>query len=330
MLSETTKRRFTGQRVLITGARGYLAHGLVGLLKDTDCCIIRLVRPGTQLLPIVGRAMSQDVLADIGDYDTWSQALQDVQVVFHLAAQTSVYVADNDPLSDLRDNIAPMMHLLEVCRKTGQQPTVVFTGTATQAGIPTALPVDETHIDQPITIYDLHKLMAEQYLAYYTTKRYVRGTTLRLANVYGPGPRSSSTERGVLNMMIRKALKGETLTVYGTGCSVRDYIYVDDVTNALIAASEMIDQLNRAHFVIGSGMGYTISEAVHLVAERVSAFTGRRVDIKHIDPPSPQSPIEARNFIADTTRFTQSAGWKAQVSLVDGIDRTIQAFLAEG
>ena len=200
----------------------------------------------------------------------------------------------------------------------------------TEAGIPTRLPVDETHPDTPITIYDLHKLMAESYLKYYSGQGIIQGAILRLANIYGPGPKSSSADRGVLNVMVRKALNGEPLTVYGKGDYLRDYVYVEDVARAFLMAGANIEPVNSQHFVIGSGQGCTLAEAFNLVAERVALKAGQPVPVTHVEPPTPQSPIEARNFVADTTRFWQATGWKARVSLTEGIDRTIDVFLSEG
>ena len=87
--------------------------------------------------------------------------------------------------------------------------------------------------------------------------------------------------------------------------------------------------MNGQHFVIGSGQGHTIAEAINLVAERVEKKTGQRAPVIHVDPPASLSPIEARNFVADTSRFTRATGWEARVSLVEGIDRTIDFFLSE-
>jgi nucleoside-diphosphate-sugar epimerase len=318
-----------GRTVLITGGAGYVAAGIVGLLRELDCRILRLMRPGRQAVPVSGKARLQDVTGDVCERRTWDSLLPEADVVFHLAAQTSVYQANEDPSADFEANVRPMLHLLETCRQKGQHPIVVFAGTATEAGIPERLPVDETHPDRPITVYDLHKWMAEIYLRHYAREGVVRGVTLRLANAYGPGPRSSSADRGVLNMMIRRALRGEKLTIYGCGDHLRDYVYVEDVSRAFLEAALNIDRLNGGYFVIGSGKGHTLKEAINLVADRVALKLGRRVGVVHVDPPVPQSPIEARNFVADSRRYSQATGWQARYSLPEGIDRTIEAFLCE-
>lgn len=317
---------YSGKRILITGGRGYLASNMVNLLRDADCTIIRLVRTEAAFLPVISTAKIEDVIGDVRQRETWEHVLDGIDIVFHFAAQTDVYVANEDPLADLEVNVLPMLYLLEVCRHKGWQPVVLFSGTVTETGIPNSLPVDETHTDNPVTIYDLHKLKAEDYLKYYVRKGTVKGAVLRLSNVYGPGPKSSSPTRGIINQMIRSALVGKTLTVYGEGDCLRDYIYIEDVVRAFLEAAMNIEQLNGQHFVIGSGQGYTIAQAINLVSDRVALKTGKRVPVIHITPPSLQSPIETRDFVADSCRFHQVTGWKALYSFPEGIDRTIEAF----
>jgi UDP-glucose 4-epimerase len=329
MANQLTKQilqYYAGKRILITGASGYLAANLIGMLKKIDCTIIRLSRTNN-LLAISSTAKIVDIHGDIRTKEIWEQSLDNVDIVYHFAAQTSVYSAKDDPYADLQANVVPMLNLLETCKNKNLNPIILFSGTATEVGIIESLPIAETCKDLPITIYDMHKLMAENYLKYYCYKKIVRGATLRLANVYGPGPTSSDTGRGVLNMMIQKALDGKDLTVYGKGDCLRDYIYAEDVISAFLLTPIHIEQANGNYFVLGSGKGYTIAEAINLIADRAALKTKQQVKVKYIEPPPALSPIETRNFIADTKQFALATGWRACYSLTDGIDRTMDVFL---
>lgn len=318
----------SGKRVLITGGRGYLAANVMRLLATAGCHVTRLDRtPGA-----IGSDAAPDIrrlYADIREADVWERALEGIDIVYHFAAQTSVYVAWQDPMEDIKANVLPMLRLLEVCRRKAWKPIILFSGSATEIGLTSDWPVDESVNDDPVTIYDLHKLSAEKYLKHYIREGLVRGAILRLANVYGPGPKSSSADRGVLNLMMRKAIRGEPLTIYGTGHYMRDYVFVEDVAEAFVQAAIHIEKTNGGHFLLGSGQGHTLAAAINLVAERAGLKTGRRVPVQYVEPPSGLSPIESRNFVANITRFASATGWLPQVKLSEGIDRTLEYFLSQ-
>jgi nucleoside-diphosphate-sugar epimerase len=316
------------QTVAVTGAGGFLGGRLVDRLAAIDCRIIRLGRSPLPPVEATATARVTDVIGDVTDRGAWDRLI-DADIIFHFAAQTSGAAAASNPDADFRANVAPIRHLLAACRESGRRPIVLFAGTVTEAGVPSRLPVNEDAPDDPITIYDRHKLMAEGELKAATLAGAVRATTLRLANVYGPGARGRAGDRDVLNRMIRAALAGQPLTVYGHGGYVRDYLFIDDVIEAFLLAAVQPEHVSGRHYVIGSGSGVTIREAFELIAARVRQTTGRTVPVALAEPAQPLSPIEQRSFIADPGRFSAATGWQPAWSLCSGIDRTIEAFTCE-
>lgn len=318
---------YSGKRVLITGGRGYLAANLVDALKNTNCRITLL-----DMAPAPGRrpasaARIKDVTADIRGLRDWSSLLRGIDIVFHLAAQTSIKAADADSVSDLAVNVLPMLTMLESCRKGKFKPAIIFASTVTAAGIPRRLPVDESFRGQPSSIYDLHKTIAEDYLEFYAASGAVSGGTLRLANVYGPGPKSGSADRGILNLMVRKALKGECLPLYGDGKYIRDYVYVKDVAAAFLSAGLKAACLKGRRFIIGSGKGHSLLQAFLLVSEKAALRTGKKVPIVRIVPQSGVTLLDKRNFIADSGLFKKTTGWRPVYGLPEGIEGTIAFYL---
>jgi nucleoside-diphosphate-sugar epimerase len=328
--AEPEAEALSGQTIIITGGRGYIATALLRRLASVDCRVRRVLRPGAVAPPGRGACRVEDVTGDLGDAGFWRTLVADADVVIHLAGQTSTYVANADPSRDLAANLVPVVRLLEACAARGGRPVaVVLAGTATQVGLPARLPVDESPSDRPLSAYDLHKLFAEQYLAYYARLGQVRSINLRLSNVYGPGPASGSADRGILNLMMRRALRGEVLTVYGTGDYLRDYVHVDDAARAFLCAAAQAEPLSGRHFVIGSGTGTRLVDAIRLVAARVASLTGIQAPVRHVAAPADLSPIETRNFVADSSAFRAATGWRPLITLPDGIDGTVAFFLEE-
>lgn len=321
---------YEGKTVLVTGASGYLAGGIVAKLKDTTCKIVRLSRGA--LRPVQPcRAEFLDLSGDPGSPQFWKSVPTDVDVAFHLAGQTSVYEAERDPLGSLEANVVPMLNLLAYCKRLARPANVVFAGTVTEVGLTDHLPVNETAPDNPITVYDLHKLCAELHLQHDARMGTVFGTTLRLANIYGPAATASSGDRAVLNRIISAALAGQFVQVYGDGAYLRDYVFLDDAVAAFLLAGVKQEAVSGRHFVIASGEGHSFGEAFRMVAERVEEATRRSVKVVHVDWPENSSPIEFRNFVGDSTAFREATGWQPKTTLRQGIDRTVaEAVRVEG
>ena len=129
--------------------------------------------------------------------------------------------------------------------------------------------------------------------------------------------------------MVRRALAGERLNVYGTGDWLRDYVYVDDVARAFVLAARHPDAVNGRSFIVASGQGVTVADAVRLVAELVGERTGRRVEIAHVPPPAGLSALETRQFVGRSDAFRDATGWSPTVSLREGIKRTIDHCVGE-
>lgn len=320
-----TLPEYQGKTVVVTGASGFLGGRLVARLAATACTIVRVSRTPLLAMP-ESVAIVRDEIGDLGHRAIWDRLVTGSDVIVHFAAQTSATAADADPASDLAANTHPIRHLIDACRQQGRRPAILSAGTVTQTGVPSKLPVDEDAPDHPITVYDRHKLMAECELKEAAARGWVRGATLRLANVYGPGSTGAGQDRDVLNRMIRAAVGGGTLRVFGAGECLRDYLFVDDAVDAFLMAGARSRELNGRHYVVGSGTGISIRHAFELVAARVEAATGRRVPVVTDDSPRAISPIEQRHFVADSSRLTADTGWRPRWTLSDGIDRTIEAY----
>lgn len=330
-LLENYISNYKEKTILITGGAGFIGSSIIKKLCKVDCNIILFRKKNSAKKNISEQVARISVVeGDIRDTNIWEKLLKNVDIIFHFAAQTSSMVANKHPVLDAEINLLPIIRLIETCQKINVSPHVVFSGTVTQVGLTEKLPVNETFKDEPVTVYDISKLSAEKYLQFFSSQLGNYAVTLRLSNVYGPGSGSGSSDRGILNIMIRKALSGEPLTIYGDGNFTRDYIYIDDITNAFLLAGSNIKALNGKYFILGSGVGHTIKEMVFMIRDEVAKRTDRKVDVAHVVLPENLSKIELRDFIADISQFSSITGWKPIVSLKDGINHTINSLLKEG
>jgi nucleoside-diphosphate-sugar epimerase len=119
--------------------------------------------------------------------------------------------------------------------------------------------------------------------------------------------------------MIRRALDGEPLTLYGNGAYVRDFIHIEDVVEAFTCAIVTADICDGGHYLIASGRGHTLADAYAMIAEVAMERLKRRVEIVRLPEPADLHPIERRNFIGDSARFQARTNWRPHFELRTGI-----------
>ena len=309
-----TLDKLSGKKAVITGASGYIGAALVDALVKRSCNVIRVSRE--DLAPL---ANTKTIKADVRTANTWDDIVEQADIIYHLAGNTSVYEAAKYPDESLNSTLLPLNHLIRAAQEQRRKPRLVFASTATVYGLTPQLPVAETVVPKPITVYDLHKLFAEQQIALATQQDVLDGVSLRLANVYGPSINlSSASDRGILNRVTTMALEGRDLLVYGDGSYLRDYIYITDVVNAFLFAG-VSPQLRGQSFNVATGIGTTIMQAFMLVAIQARKITGQTVAVRCISWPEGVAPIEFRTFTADIDKYIGVTGWKPVVNISDGI-----------
>ena len=316
--------------VVVTGAQGYIGTALAKRLSR-DGHALRLVSraPRASRLEVPGSAPIDYIAADLCNPGVWSQLLDGADAVVHLSSRTDLRAAEADPQGDEAVNIAPIRALAEAGAMVSASMPVIFASTVTVAGAQPKLPVDEAVPDDPFSVYDRHKQICETILRRATVRGAMRACTLRLSNVYGYGGASTNANRGILNIMINRAIAGEPLTLYGDGGYVRDFTHLEDVVEAFRLAIGRPGLCDGTSYVIASGEGKTLAQAYGLIAQAALEKVGHRGEIRRIAEPADLQPIERRNFIGNSQLFQQRAGWHPRFDLKAGIADYFQRTLAE-
>lgn len=322
--SELKLDNYRHKRILITGSNGYLANNLLHMLKDVECHITRIASSGKILTLVNGACKVEDVIGDLTQETLWQQVLPHTDIIFHFAGQSNIVQANQEPVADIQRSITPLLLLLETCRKHALQPHIILASNVSLYGNPHKLPVDETFPNQPQSIYDLHKLHCEEYLHYFIGKGYVRGCSLRLTNVYGPGIQASGKiNAGLINHAIRRGIEHEPILIHGEGESQRDYLYLDDVSRAFLAAGLVPEKVNNQRFIISNNHSYTVNQVVEKIVASLANLHGLHAEVKSGD--GNETASEQRHFCGNSAKFYQATGWQPTVSLDEGIERTIKA-----
>lgn len=252
------------------------------------------------------------IVADLRDLSAVrSLAERRFDLLNHHAAQIDVRVSVADPAADAELNIVAALRLFQALIDRGLKKIIFASSGGAVYGDPQFVPQTEEHLANPISPYGCAKMAIDQYLAYYRAIQGVRSVSLRYGNVYGPRQRKDG-EAGVVAIFAGQLLDGQPARINGTGEQTRDYIFVEDVVHANMAASELDVQgpLN-----VGTGIETSVNQLYRLLCEVIG-----------VDRPAehaPAKPGEQMRSVLDATKLRSAARLPEPVSLREGLGRTV-------
>jgi len=318
---------YRGRRVMITGGLGFigsnLAHHLVSL--GADVLIVDSLIPDAGGNPFNIAAIADRVRVsstDLRDRERMRGLVAGQDVIFNLAGQVSHIDSMRDPYADLEINCLSQLTILEACRHSNRFAKVVFAGTRQIYGRPDSLPVAESHLVRPTDVNGINKAAGEYYHLVYNNVFGVRACSLRLTNVYGPRQLIRHNRQGFIGWFIRLALEGKEIQIYGDGNQVRDFVYVDDATDAFLRAGAT-DVVNGDVFNVGG------SEPIahrHLVTLLIDVAGGGSV--RFVEWPDDKRKIDIGSFYSDSSKLSAATGWTARTALRDGLRQTLDFYRA--
>lgn len=240
------------------------------------------------------------------------EAVKGVDIIVHSLCTTLPKSSNENPVYDISSNLISTLHLLDAAKKDGVKKVIFLSSGGTIYGMPTVTPIPETHPTEPLCSYGIQKLSIEKYLKLYNHLHGLDYAILRISNPYGERQRPASSQ-GAVTVFLYKAIKNETIEIWGDGSVTRDYIYVSDVSGAVMAAAghggaEKI-------FNIGSGEGTSLLDLIR----HMENVTGRHISVRF----APARAFDVPVNVLDISRAKRELGWSPQVRLEDGLRRTM-------
>jgi UDP-glucose 4-epimerase len=301
-------------KVLVTGGAGFIGSHLVD----------RLVQEGNQVIVVdnlsTGKRKNVNKNATFYKMDIQSKRIERVfrnerpLIVVHLAAQMNVRHSTEDPGFDAQVNILGTINVLEHAVKHGVRKVTFASSGGAIYGEQEIFPASESHRTDPLSPYGISKLAGEKYLAYYDNAMGLRYVALRFANVYGPR-QDSEGEAGVVAIFSKLMLNGGQPIINGTGKQTRDFVYVDDVVEAIMVT---LEEDIQGIFNVGTGQETTVNECYGIIKELTKS------QCKDLYGAAKKG--EQFRSVLDVTKIREKFGWDPQVTLQEGLQRTVEFF----
>lgn len=303
----------------VYGADGFIGRHLVR----------RLIGRGSQVRA-VSRRFDRDfsdeiegkadiVVADLSQPLAMASSLQDVNTVVQLMSSSSPGLRNDHAVADIAENVVPHVEFLENCLSAGVKRYVFISSGGTVYGPNAPVPTPETAPTNPISSHGLTKLVVEKYIQMHGHVDGLEYVILRVANPFGPG-QTFRKGQGLVPAIIDRWQKQQPVRIFGDGAARRDYIFIDDVIDAIEAATALPGQ---PQLILNVGSGETRS--VNEVVEAIEAATGFSLAREYVEARSTDVDVAC----LDITRAREALNWAPKTEFRQGMMRTVGPFLAQ-
>jgi len=301
-------------KITILGGGGFIGSAIADrLLKDNHHLRI-FERP--RVPPYRQFSDTEDVEWLTGDFlsiHDVAEAIDGSDIVIHLVSATLPKSSNDDPIYDVQNNVIATLQLLNILVSKQVNKIIFISSGGTVYGEPTYLPIDEQHPTEPQVSYGITKLAIEKYLLMYQQLHGINTVILRVANPFGERQRIE-TAQGAVGVFLSRAIRRQSIEIWGDGTIVRDYVYVGDVAEAFSCA--VVYEGEYSIFNISSGTGISLSE---LIAQ-IELQLGHPVDHQHLPARSFDVPVS----ILANNLACQELGWTVRVGFKEGLARTCE------
>ncbi len=307
--------------ILVTGGAGFIGSHMADRLLADGYQVAILDNESTGLRRNVPKG-AEYYLGDVSQPEDVERAFNNgIDAVFHIAGQASNIHSFDEPEEDLSTNTIGTLNILRACLKH-KVSRILYASSMTVYGHPDMLPVSIAQAPRPISYYGITKYAAERYVLATAARPdldfALNATAFRMFNVYGERQRLDNPYQGALGFFLGNALGGDPIVIHSDGEQTRDFIYIDDIVDAWVSALDNPASFGKV-FNLGCGQGISIN---NLVDEVLAAVGHSRSD--YAVTYAPCRPGDQRHMSADISQTSFALNWKPQISIQEGLARTLR------
>jgi UDP-glucose 4-epimerase len=297
-------------KITILGGAGFIGTSLIERLVKEGHSLRVYEKPNAQKKVQYESIGIEWIESESSSFADIEKSIEGAEIVIHLASSTLPHSSNLDPILDVQQNLIPSIHLLEAMVKNRVSKFIFISSGGTVYGKPHYLPIEESHPTDPIVSYGIIKLAIEKYALMYQSIFGLRTIILRVSNPYGPLQKISRSQ-GAIRIFIDKVLKNENVEIWGDGTTTRDYIYIDDLVDAIhktISYSGKISVFN-----IGTGVGSSLNRILDLIG----------LELNEIIQPIYKAPrqMDVKSNILNIELAKSELQWAPSTNLSEGIKK---------
>lgn len=298
----------------VYGARGFIGRHLVTRLAGRGAPVRAVSRKFDVAFTEPFGETVEFIEADLRQPLAMASSLQGVDTVVQLVSTSSPGLGNNHTIADVQENVMPHVEFLQACVQAGVKRYVFLSSGGTVYGPGAPVPTPETSPTNPINSHGLTKLIIEKYIQMHGQVDDLDYVILRVANSFGPGQEFRKGQ-GLIPALIDRWRKGQKVTIFGDGQAQRDYVFIDDVIEAIEAVLAFTGK-PRLILNVGSGETRSIVEVI----ETIEAVTHHRFEREYVG--TRKTDVTVSNL--DISRAREVLGWVPKTEFCEGVERTVR------
>jgi CDP-glucose 4,6-dehydratase len=312
------------KNVLITGVNGFVASNIAKRLNKNGANVVGLLKNISALSNLDELGISDKInvtFGDITDYHTLRGTVNkyEINVVYHLAAVSTVRICSRDPMVAFRTNVEGTWNVLEACKEAKTIQAVVVASTDKCYGVPEKLPYKEGDVLNGLATYDATKACTDIVARSYAYNYSMPISVTRCCNIYGPGDLNLSR---IIPNTVRRMVRDEPAMLWSDSAEmIREFIYIDDVVDAYLAVAENIDKTRGEAYNVGTMEYLPVEDFVNKMYECIGRTP--RIEIKQRESEFKEIPEQ----FLDCSKITKDTGWTHKYMLSDGLKKTVDWYV---